>query len=64
MKEDYIKRNKNKIKWEWMSKRKILSENLMREFKDYVNWHSISIFQDLSEDFIKEMKLIGYFDEK
>jgi hypothetical protein len=34
----------------------VLSENFIREFKDYVNWVNISYDQVLSESFIREFK--------
>ena len=52
----YIRENKNKVKWDVISKCQKLSENLIREFSDRVDWVSISIYQKLSEDFIREFK--------
>ena len=50
MKEKYIKKIKNKLDWEHISKDQILSEDFIREFKDKVNWWGISAYQVLSEE--------------
>ena len=52
----YIRENKNKVKWDVVSKYQKLSEDFIREFQDKVDWDSISTDQKLSEDFIREFK--------
>jgi len=42
--------------WEYISNHEDLSEDFIREFKDYLNWEDISYYQTLSEDFIREFK--------
>ena len=44
------------IVWDDISINFTLSEEFIREFKDYVDWYFISSFQNLSEDFIREFK--------
>lgn len=39
-----------------MSRYQVLSENFIREFKDYVCWSNVCKYQKLSEDFMKAMK--------
>ncbi len=51
----------NKINWYNISSYKILSEDFIREFQDYVYWEGISINQTLSEDFIREFKDYVYW---
>ena len=51
-----IKKNSFKINWGNISTNKTLSEDFIREFKDYVIWSEISKYQNLSEDFIIEFK--------
>ena len=52
MKENYII-----INWDKVSrKKKIISIDNLKEFKDYLNWDIISGEQNLSEDFIREFK--------
>ena len=44
-----------RINWKWIVMHKKLSENFIREFKNYFhNWTGICRYQSLSEDFIKE----------
>ena len=45
-----------KEQWVDISAEQKLSEDFIREFKDYVSWFCISINQKLSEDFIREFK--------
>ena len=42
--------------WRDISACKYLTENFIREFKDYVDWGRILCHQSLSEDFIKEFE--------
>jgi hypothetical protein len=42
--------------WTHISHTPKLSEEFIREFKDFVNWGNISIHQKLSENFIREFK--------
>ena len=42
--------------WRHISNHLKLSEDFIREFKDYVDWNYISRYQKLSEDFIREFK--------
>jgi hypothetical protein len=42
--------------WDYISAYQALSEDFIREFKDYVDWNYISIYQLLSENFIREFK--------
>lgn len=42
--------------WSELCRNKILSEEFIREFKDYVNWYYVSSSQSLSENFIREFK--------
>lgn len=57
------------INWYKISMYEHLSENFIREFKNYVNWTYISKHQKLSENFIREFKdyvnwgLISFFQE-
>ena len=44
------------VNWHYISERKNLSENFIREFKDKVYWIDISYYQNLSENFIKEFQ--------
>src|SRR5574344_679133 len=52
----YIRNNKDKVNWYFISIYQSLSEDFIREFKDKVNWVGISQCQSLSEDFIREFK--------
>ena len=45
-----------KYHWDCISANQSLSEDFIREFKDYVDWLWISSCQKLSEDFIREFK--------
>lgn len=38
-----------------------LSEDFIREFKNYLNWEEVSWYQNLSKEFIREM--INYVDK-
>jgi hypothetical protein len=44
------------VNWDGISQYQTLSEEFIREFKDYVEWYLISKSQILSEDFIREFK--------
>jgi hypothetical protein len=44
------------VKWAYISRHQTLSEDFIREFKDYVGWHWISNYSTLSESFIREFK--------
>ena len=44
------------LNWSEISKKSILSEEFIREFKDSVDWITISDYQTLSEEFIREFK--------
>ena len=44
------------VDWYWISSNQTLSEDFIREFKNYVDWDAIFVCQKLSENFIKEMK--------
>ena len=44
------------VNWHYISIRKNLSENFIREFKDKVYWIEISYYQNLSENFIREFQ--------
>lgn len=45
------------MNWKYISKHQTLSEEFIREFKDYVDWDEINFRQKLSKDFRKEFKL-------
>jgi hypothetical protein len=51
-----VKKFKDKVDWEWISKYQKLSEGFIREFKNKVDWYYISQYQKLSENFIREFK--------
>ena len=53
---DYIRKNKDKVNWGYISERQILSEDFIREFKDKVDWWNICLYQTLSEPFVREFK--------
>lgn len=53
---EYIRENKDKVNWYYISKYQKLSEDFIREFQDKVDWDSISADQKLSEDFIREFE--------
>ncbi len=53
--EEFINKNDNKY-WSVFSRYKVLSEDFIREFQDYVDWKEISWNQILSESFIEEFK--------
>jgi hypothetical protein len=42
------------LHWQYISYAYILSEDFIREFKDYVEWKVISLYQNLSKEFIIE----------
>ena len=42
--------------WKLISKNKILSEEFIREFQDFVDWMYVTAFQTLSEEFIREFQ--------
>lgn len=46
----------NKVDWASLSKKQILKEDFIQEFKDKVNWLYICIYQSLSERFIEKHK--------
>ena len=54
--EEFIRNNKDKVDWDYISKYQKLSEDSIIEFEDYVVWYYISGYQKLSEDFIREFK--------
>ena len=49
-------KDKTETHWKYISAKKILSEDFIREYQDKVNWYFISVYQKLSEDFIKEFQ--------
>ena len=53
---EYIRNNKDKVNWYYISRYQKLSEKFIREFKDKVDWHYISVYQKLSEEFIREFQ--------
>ena len=53
-----IRKNPHSVHWYYISKSQKLSEDFIREFKDYVNWYCISAYQKLSEDFIRNLKIL------
>ena len=53
---EYIRNNKDKVNWYYISKHLKLSEDFIREFQNRVNWYCISVYQQLSEDFIREFE--------
>lgn len=53
---ELLNTNFETIDWVWISEKKKLSENFIREFKDEVDWWRISSKQKLSEDFIREFQ--------
>lgn len=61
--ENYLRKNVSYIEWFWVCNNYELSENFIREMKDYINWSSVFDFQiyHLKEDFINE--LIEHYDE-
>ena len=44
------------LDWYWISRHKVLSEELIREFQDKVDWFGICIHQKISAGFIAEFK--------
>ena len=54
--EEFIRNNKNKINWFYISKDQKLNENFIREFKNKINWISISFNQKLNNKFIIEFQ--------
>jgi hypothetical protein len=54
--EEFIRKNKNKVYWSYISYYQKLSEEFIKEFQDKVDWFYISKYQKLSEDFIREFK--------
>ena len=54
--EEFIRNNKNKINWFYISKDQKLNENFIREFQDKVYWKEISKYQKLSNKFLIEFK--------
>jgi len=54
--EDFIRENKNKINWFWLSSCQKLNENFIREFQNEVYWKLISKYQILNENFISDFK--------
>lgn len=53
---DLIRKLKDRISWNLISRDYKLSEDFIREFKDRVDWYWISMHQKLSENFIKEFQ--------
>ena len=45
-----------RVQWRDISACKYLTENFIREFKDYVDWEVISIYQKLSDGFMRKFK--------
>ena len=56
IREKIEERGVESIDWEGISRNQTLSEDFIREFKNYVDWDAIFVCQKLSENFIKEMK--------
>ena len=54
--EEFIRNNKDKVDWNWISSNRELSENFIREFQDRIDWYWISKYQKLSIKFIIEFK--------
>lgn len=54
--------NGDNIKWDVISYYSELSEEFMKEYKDFINWKNASMMQYMSESFIIEMK--DYVDWK
>ena len=59
----FIRKNKDKVDWELISKYQTLSENFYCEFKDKINWLHISQrhvlkIQELSDGFIDEFQVL------
>jgi len=53
----------NKHYWWNISKKYRLSDEFIREFKDYVIWYFISKYGDLNEDFVYEFRTrISWFE--
>ena len=48
------RQNPKEIVWSWVSSDFELSEDFIREFKDYVDWNNIFAYQKLSKEFIIE----------
>jgi hypothetical protein len=55
-KEEYIRKHKSKIDWNYICQYEELSEKFIREFKNEVSWNYIFEFQNLSYDFICEFQ--------
>lgn len=58
--EDYIRRNKDSLPWNYISRFQPLSLNFIREFKDYVDWRELS-----QNDKIKfDIEFVREFEDK
>ena len=49
-----IRKNPKAQNWVNISVNEILTEDFIREFKDYVDWFDICYYQVLTEDFMRE----------
>ena len=49
-----IRKNPKAQNWVNISVNEILTEDFIREFKDYVDWNNIFAYQKLSKEFIIE----------
>ena len=50
--ENFIRKFKSKVNWDYISRIQVLSESFIREFEDQVDWAHISTWQKFSEKFI------------
>ena len=52
--ENFIRKFKKKVNWEYISEHQELSEDFIKKFKHKVDWNNISHYQKLSENFITD----------
>lgn len=52
--EEFLEEHKNRVNWKMVSKKTVLTENMIKKFHNYVNYDSIAIYQRLSYLFILE----------
>ena len=54
--EEFIKKHKDSLNWDYISVFQILSEKFIEDNKDKINWNVIAEYQLLSEPFIEKYK--------
>ena len=50
--------NIERIDWERVSIKPLLSEDFMENYKDYLNWNKLSMYQPMSEQFIDNHSML------